>query len=614
MPYPSEASCRLKDPAGFQKDSFRRIKRGNLGIIIGRPKGQETTTAQAYRYPTTDWTEDEAKAHCKEAGGEFHAASGKKEASLWNIGETEVGPLGTEDLEEGGEKMADEISLDSIRSALYDYLRPPTAETPKTDFYVKDVYTDHAVVEGKGKLWKVPFTMGDEGIEFGEMEEVRIEYVPVKAIKALLGRIVDFFRPARGEKAVWTVAYQNDLPDSAFLYIETGGTKDEDGKTVPRSLRHFPVKSAEGNFDIFHVRNAISRAPQAKDKESNSLSDAIVARVQAKARGILESLRKTMPQGFSGFKIYTQEDNRLRWVSWTSNGFEDREGEIFTTKSLEDYAERAMTGGKHGALWIGHFPVKVGTPDSHIVFGRFLVESGLFDDTPQGKKAEAYLAAYDKPLEMSHGYHFIKEDRDDKVYEWVDIIERSVLPIGTAANLWTSIATIVQEVKAMSMSPAVEKLVKDALGEDIFNQVKGDTEGLTKRLEKAGVDFKALEETKPPEKKEEKKGDDEKIAKVEEVNAAFAKVEANIKALESKVESLSGIQKALAELTAKVAVLAETDAKKIEKKIKEEVPRAVQYRASQDEATKVTKEQENKITGPATPKAVQEMAARVGGA
>lgn len=81
MPYPSEASCRLKDPGDFQKDSFRRIKRGNLGIIIGRPKGQETTTAQAYRYPTTDWTEDEAKAHCKEAGGEFHAASGEKEVA-----------------------------------------------------------------------------------------------------------------------------------------------------------------------------------------------------------------------------------------------------------------------------------------------------------------------------------------------------------------------------------------------------------------------------------------------------------------------------------------------------------------------------------------------------
>lgn len=48
----------------------------------------------------------------------------------------------------------------------------------------------------------------------------------------------------------------NDLPDSDFAFIESGGTKDSGGKTVPRSKRHFPV------HDAAHVRNALSRAPQ----------------------------------------------------------------------------------------------------------------------------------------------------------------------------------------------------------------------------------------------------------------------------------------------------------------------------------------------------------------
>ena len=48
----------------------------------------------------------------------------------------------------------------------------------------------------------------------------------------------------------------NDLPDSDFAYVESGGTKDGSGKTVPRSLRHFPV------HDKAHVQNALSRAPQ----------------------------------------------------------------------------------------------------------------------------------------------------------------------------------------------------------------------------------------------------------------------------------------------------------------------------------------------------------------
>lgn len=50
-----------------------------------------------------------------------------------------------------------------------------------------------------------------------------------------------------------TGAAINDLPDSAFAYIEPGGEKDDEGKTTPRSLRHFPI------HDKAHVRNALAR-------------------------------------------------------------------------------------------------------------------------------------------------------------------------------------------------------------------------------------------------------------------------------------------------------------------------------------------------------------------
>ena len=63
-------------------------------------------------------------------------------------------------------------------------------------------------------------------------------------------------------RAVWSTAYMNDLPDSAFLYVESGGKKDDQGKTTPRSLRHFPYKDADGNVDMPHLRNALSRIPQ----------------------------------------------------------------------------------------------------------------------------------------------------------------------------------------------------------------------------------------------------------------------------------------------------------------------------------------------------------------
>ena len=58
------------------------------------------------------------------------------------------------------------------------------------------------------------------------------------------------------ERATLGSAERNDLPDSAFAYIEPGGTKDAEGKTTPRSLRHFPI------HDAGHVRAALSRIGQ----------------------------------------------------------------------------------------------------------------------------------------------------------------------------------------------------------------------------------------------------------------------------------------------------------------------------------------------------------------
>jgi HK97 family phage prohead protease len=63
--------------------------------------------------------------------------------------------------------------------------------------------------------------------------------------------------------AEWDTSYVNDLPDSAFLTILPGGHKDSGGKTIPRSLRYFPVRNASGDVDLPHVRNALARIPQA---------------------------------------------------------------------------------------------------------------------------------------------------------------------------------------------------------------------------------------------------------------------------------------------------------------------------------------------------------------
>lgn len=78
----------------------------------------------------------------------------------------------------------------------------------------------------------------------------------------------------------WSTAVMDDLPDSSFLYVEAGGQK-EDGKTTPRSLRHFPVKDAGDKVDLPHVRNALARIP-----DSNVPAD-VKARITAEAKRML---------------------------------------------------------------------------------------------------------------------------------------------------------------------------------------------------------------------------------------------------------------------------------------------------------------------------------------
>lgn len=92
--------------------------------------------------------------------------------------------------------------------------------------------------------------------------------------------------PAHVTEAQWTRAYINDLPDSAFLYIEPGGEKDEDGKTVPRSLRHFPVKDHNGQIDLPHLRNALARIRQSKLPAEAAAAALKQARALAKEVGI----------------------------------------------------------------------------------------------------------------------------------------------------------------------------------------------------------------------------------------------------------------------------------------------------------------------------------------
>ena len=75
----------------------------------------------------------------------------------------------------------------------------------------------------------------------------------------------------------WTQAYINDLPDSAFFYVGSGGEK-RDGRTHPLELRKLPYKNKAGNVDSRHLHNALSRLRSADipERERRTSTDARV--------------------------------------------------------------------------------------------------------------------------------------------------------------------------------------------------------------------------------------------------------------------------------------------------------------------------------------------------
>jgi len=70
-------------------------------------------------------------------------------------------------------------------------------------------------------------------------------------------------------EAEWDAAYMNDLPDNAFAVISSGGHKDEQGRTTPRTLRHLPHHKTDGSLDLPHLRNALARLPQTELSAEN---------------------------------------------------------------------------------------------------------------------------------------------------------------------------------------------------------------------------------------------------------------------------------------------------------------------------------------------------------
>lgn len=126
-------------------------------------------------------------------------------------------------------------------------------------------------------------------------------------------------------RAAMSTAAINNLDDDAFAYIEPGGTKDDDGKTTPRSLRHYPV------HDKPHADNALARA------------NAAIAGDDADAKAIAEKALPAIKKAVAKFA----DDKESKAAKWNA---EHRADGDLTYSDLEDLLQSAISA-KFGSAW-----------------------------------------------------------------------------------------------------------------------------------------------------------------------------------------------------------------------------------------------------------------------
>lgn len=310
----------------------------------------------------------------------------------------------------------------------------------------------------------------------------------------IVAAVKELFSPSGvTQKAVLPTGKKNDLPDSAFLYVEPGGKKDDQNKTVPRSLRHFPYKTASGGLDLPHLRNALARIPQS-DVPANKK-----ASLTKRAQKILADANKNKER--SAFVVVKERDGSYRWFASSSNAYKDNDQEIVSTKALASDCDRMDVAGDYGPLRWWHMGdlnsgVDVGTCDFNAMNGRMLIESGTFRDATV---AQALLARA-KELGVSVGFTHPTSEPAGGVYEHIRRFERSVLPRAAAANPYTSFDVNKESDSMATMQEKWKEFVSLFNGDEAqarkYVSANLDTQ---KEIEQAGVKHKEAAAAQQPQ-------------------------------------------------------------------------------------------------------------------
>jgi len=328
------------------------------------------------------------------------------------------------------------------------------------------------------------------------------------------GEIQNMNKHDMASKAVWTQKYINSLPDSSFLWIGEGGTKDGDNKTIPRNLRHFPVRDEAGKLDLAHTRNAIARIPQSN---APGLSAEKKTALQERARKLLVAEQKEdetwlgkvvdrvkaalWPKPVKPFKPFSvwenKETGQWSWLAVYSNNIRDQDNppEIIASKSHQRFVEMVDKGvAPLPELWLWHVPEwKFGKATAVAWDDKgFAVACGVIDDTPMAKELAAWLDTREDIL-VSHGMpskSIRRDENDNSIIVEHETREISPLFDFAAANKFTGF-TILKEVNDMAIpNQKRNEFIENGLSASILDQLEQQAVTASKEADMNGLERK----------------------------------------------------------------------------------------------------------------------------
>jgi hypothetical protein len=212
----------------------------------------------------------------------------------------------------------------------------------------------------------------------------------------------------------------------------------------------------------------------------------------------------------SNYGIAQKEVNGDLWhFTWSTNAFEDREKEIFSTRSLQQYVNQAAKRQDKGFFNLWHIKgTDFAEKQWQMVIGRFLVEAGPYLDDKRGKAAKEFFKEFPEghPQIAPEGWGcspeflYLPEERTTGVYENIWITRTSTLPRMDAANVWTEASQLARS-KNMAITDYSEDQIKTAIevfkDEDFVKELIRTGETKTAELEAANVAHKKKENSEP---------------------------------------------------------------------------------------------------------------------